>query len=44
MRRAIMHGLFLDQAHLEGTLLPLSLKERMIQFFRDRIHRFDQAN
>jgi len=39
-----MRGVFLNQANIRGALLPLSLKERLSQYLRDRSHRFEQLN
>jgi len=44
LRGALMRGVFLSQANLRGALLPMSFKERLSQYLRDRFHRFDQAN
>ena len=44
LRRAVMRGVFLNQANIRGALLPLSFKERLSQYLRDRSHRFEQLN
>ncbi len=44
LRRAVMRGVFLNQANLRGAVLPLSFKERLSQYLRDRSHRFEQLN
>jgi hypothetical protein len=31
------------QANLRGALLPMNFRERLRQYFRDRLYRFDQT-
>ena len=41
-KRADLRGVFLGQANLSGTRLPLSWKERFMQRIRDLSHPFKQ--